>query len=81
MNYEIHETNKLKCHDCDHEWEYEMKGSYPCGPCPTSCPKCDAYCCPKCGGGMGRSTGDEDKDIYTSGGCERCFYSCCGGCI
>ena len=78
MNEKI---NILTCHKCQHQWEHEMEGSYPCGPCPTSCPKCKAYCCPKCGGAMGRSIDGDEMDQYTSGGCHDCDYTCCGGCI
>lgn len=74
--------NTLTCHSCNHKWEHDSIGSYPCGPCPTSCPKCGEYCCPDCGGEMGKSIDDgNDMDMYTSGSCNSCNYTCCGGCI
>ena len=55
--------NKLECWKCHHEWRYEMTGSYPCGPCPTGCPKCNESVCPKCGGELSReSENDEIRD-------------------
>lgn len=74
-----------KCHACEHDepdWEATAGEYYPNGPCPVSCPICGAYCCPDCGGEMGKSIDDGDEaDSYTSGGCYRCDYHCCGGCI
>ena len=73
--------SKLTCYKCKHQWEHERTGSFPCGPCPTSCPECRAYCCPECGGEMGKETGCDDLDSYTAGGCYSCSYECCGGCV
>lgn len=72
---------ELKCYACGHEWEHIKAGSWPNGPCPTTCPECGAYCCPSCGGEMGRSINGNEMDQYTSGGCYSCGYQCCGGCI
>ena len=70
----------LICHSCGCVWDHLPAGQYPCGPCPTLCPNCKATCCPFCGGEMGKSI-DDEMDLYTSGGCYICNYTCCGGCI
>ena len=46
MKKKEEEENLLKCHECKHKFSHGDCGE---SPCPTSCPKCEAYCCPKCG--------------------------------
>ena len=71
----------LTCHNCGHKWKYKATGAYSCGPCFVGCFGCDVFCCPMCGGEMGRSVDQDELDAYTSGGCHKCSYTCCGGCI
>lgn len=68
------------CKECNTELP-KSTGTYPCGPCPVSCPNCGKLCCPECGGNMGRILNCDEMDRYTSGGCHDCSYTCCGGCI
>jgi hypothetical protein len=63
------EMYSLMCWHCDHEWEHEITGKYPNGPCPVECPTCEEHCCPKCGGKIDNH------------GCCRCDYMHCGGCL
>ena len=57
------EERTLICHKCNKKFKHTPTGEYPGGPCPTSCPHCGAYCCPMCGGMMGKSL-DEYTNYY-----------------
>ena len=72
---------KLNCWHCDHKWGEELKGEYPNGPCPISCPICKVQVCPECGGELCVESDCEDIRDYCGYGCNRCSWEHCGGCI
>lgn len=72
---------KLKCGNCGHEYEKELKGSYPNGPCRVDCPECGECICPLCGNNVFNvEADDEETRDYCGAGC-KCGWGHCGGCI
>lgn len=72
---------ELKCGACGHKFKHTITGSYPNGPCPMSCPKCDEGICQYCGDNtFGVESEDQETRDYCGDGC-KCGWEHCGGCI
>lgn len=76
--------DKSTCWSCGHEWEHDKVvpcEHYPCGPCPSDCPKCNESVCPCCGGALTKESEYDEIRNYCGNSCERCDYEHCGGCV